>query len=73
MNLKAHSRILFKDTYTENTPQNKTETLKKNININIWIVSSLNQLFTRGSYKTVSEKNFVLFDRPILYSPFYLS
>ena len=35
------------DTHRENAPQNKTQTHKKNVSMNIWVVSTLNQLFIR--------------------------
>ena len=40
----------FKDTHRENTPSNKTETFTKNMNMSIWAVGILNQLFIRDSY-----------------------
>ena len=43
----------FKDTHRENAPQNKTQTLKKNMNVEIWVVSTLNQLFIRGFYTEI--------------------
>ena len=40
----------FKDTHRESTPSNKTETLTKNMNMYIWAIGILNQLFIRDSY-----------------------
>ena len=40
----------FKDTHRENTPSNKTKALAKGINMWIWEIRTLNQLFVRGSY-----------------------
>ena len=39
----------FKDTHKENTPSNKTEALRKSMNVYIWAIGTLNQLFIRGS------------------------
>ena len=39
----------FKDTHREKTPSNKTPALTKSMNIHIWVVSTSNQLFIRGS------------------------
>ena len=33
----------------ENTPSNKTQTLAKGVNMNIWVIGPSNQLFIRGS------------------------
>ena len=41
------------NTHRENAPQNKTQTHRKNMNMDIWVVSALNQLFTRGSYTEI--------------------
>ena len=41
------------NTHRENAPQNKTQTHRKNMSIDIWVVSALNQLFTRGSYTEI--------------------
>ena len=40
----------FKDTHRENTSPNKTESLTKSMNMYIWEIGTLNQLFIRGSY-----------------------
>ena len=40
----------FKDTHREKAPSNKTQALTKSINVDILLVSKLNQLFIRGSY-----------------------
>ena len=72
--------IASKDTHRENTLSNKTETLTKSMNIYIWAIGTLNQIFLRGCHIQIkfSKKlsgqwqNFLLFDRPILYSPFNL-
>lgn len=63
-------RILTEKTH----PKINLKHLKKYINMDIWIVGTLNQLFMRGSFqknKAVSDKT--PFVRSILYSPFYLS
>ena len=72
---------LLKDTHREKVPWNKTLALTKSMNMDIWVVGTANQLFTRGSEtgtkfsKKLSSywKNSVLCDCSILYSPFYLS
>ena len=48
----------FKDTHRENTPSNKTQALTKSMNISIWVVSTLKQLFIKSSYALIkfSEK-----------------
>ena len=33
----------------KNTPSNKTQALAKSMNMNIWVIVKLNQLFVRGS------------------------
>ena len=40
--------IKLEDTQGESAPQNKTETLRQNMNMEIWVVSNLNQFI----YKT---------------------
>ena len=42
--------VEIKDTHRENTPSNKSETLTKSMNMYIWAIGILNQLFMRGSY-----------------------
>ena len=34
----------FKDTHRENTPSNKTQTFTESMNVNVWVVSTPNQL-----------------------------
>ena len=48
----------LRDTYREKAPSNKTKVLKKSMNLGIWVVVTLNQLFIRGSYTEIkfSEK-----------------
>ena len=44
----------------ENTPTNKTEALTKSMNMYIWVIGTLNQLFVRGCYAQVNfQKNVV--------------
>ena len=46
-----HVRVTyFKDTHREKTPLNKTQSLAKSMNIDIWVVGTSNQPFIRGSY-----------------------
>ena len=42
--------ISIKDTHKEITPSNKTQALAKSMNVDIWVICTLNQLFIRGSY-----------------------
>ena len=37
--------FLLKDTHTEKTPLNKTPSLSKSMNIDVWVVGTSNQLF----------------------------
>lgn len=46
----------LKDTHKENTPSNKTLGLPKNINLDIWVIGTLNQLLGRGSYPQIKFK-----------------
>ena len=41
---------IFKDTYREKAPLNKTAALTKSTNIDISVVGKSNQLFIRGSF-----------------------
>ena len=45
--------ITLKDTQRKNAPQNKTQTLKQKMNMDIWVVSTLNQLFIKDSYSEI--------------------
>ena len=47
--LKLKFNITIKDTHRENTPSNKTQAPAKSINMGIWVIGTLNQLFMRGS------------------------
>ena len=40
---------LLKDTHRKKPPKNKVPALSKGMNIDIWLVSTSNQLFMRGS------------------------
>ena len=62
--------IKLKDTHRESAPQNKTQKLKQNMNVDIWVVSTLNQLFIRDSYTEIkcSKKNKVVIDE----TPFFV-
>ena len=46
---KSSQTLQFKDTHREKVPSNKTPALTKSINTAIWVVSTTNQLFIRGS------------------------
>ena len=41
------------DTHTENAPTNETQAFTKNMNIDIWVFPTLNQLFIKGSFTEV--------------------
>ena len=41
------------DTHTENALTNKTQALTKSMNMDIWVLSILNQLFIRGYYTEI--------------------
>ena len=47
---------LLKDTHRENAPSNTTETPTKSVNLYIWAIGTLNQLFIRGSYTQIKFK-----------------
>ena len=40
----------IKDSHRKNAPLNKTKAFTKYMNIRIWRIDTLNQLFIRGSY-----------------------
>ena len=44
---------ILKDNYRENAPSSKTKSLTKIINMNIWVIGTLKQLFIRGSYTEI--------------------
>ena len=39
----------FKDTRRDKAPSDKTQMLAESMNMGIWVVGTLNQLFVRGS------------------------
>ena len=41
--------VSFKDTHREKPPSNKTPALAESMNVDIWVVDTLNQLFIRDS------------------------
>ena len=45
--------VELKDTHKENASLNKTETLTKSMNMDIWVVVSLNQRLMKGSYSKI--------------------
>ena len=45
----THRTLSFKDTHRGKAPSNKTPAHTKSMNIDIWVVGTLNQLFIRGS------------------------
>ena len=42
-----HEKV--KNTHRKKAPSNKTPTLSKSMNMDIWVVGTSNQLFIRGS------------------------
>ena len=50
LKLKHNSLEYLKDTHRDNALTNKTQTLVKSVNMNIWVIDTLNQLFIRDSY-----------------------
>ena len=44
---------IFKDTHRKNTPSNKTEALTKSMDMDIWVIGTLNLLFKRGFYTQI--------------------
>ena len=40
----------LRNTQREKTPSNKAPALTKNVNMDMWLVGSSNQVFVRGSY-----------------------
>ena len=71
----------IKNSHREKAPSNKTQPLTKTMNMDIWVVGTVNQFFIRDSnIETKFSKkqssywqNSVLCDRSLSYSPFYLS
>ena len=64
----------FKDTHRENTPSNKTEALRKSMNVYIWAIGTLNQLFIRGSCTQIKfSKNEVVYGKSTFFviGPFF--
>ena len=41
--------MLAKDTHREKAPSNKTRTVSKSMNMDIWVVGTSNQLLIQGS------------------------
>ena len=40
--------FVFKDTHREKSPSNESPALTENMNIDIWLADTSNQLFIRG-------------------------
>ena len=45
--------FLIKDIHKESALANKTQALTKSMIIDIWVISTLNQIFIRGSYTEI--------------------
>ena len=43
----ATKKFYVKDTHREKAPSNKTPALRKSLNMGVWAVGTLNQLFIR--------------------------
>ena len=54
VNLQKRKVSYIKDTHREKAPSSKTPVLTKNMNMNIWVVSTSKQLFLRGSYTEIN-------------------
>ena len=54
---KKTFRKRFKDTHREKTSLNKTPVLTKSMNMDIWIVGTIKQLFVRVSYTEITISN----------------
>ena len=50
---------LLLDNHRENTLTNKTQVLTKSMNMAIWVIGTLNQLFIRGSYTEINFKKII--------------
>ena len=50
--LFASMKVLFKDTHRY-TPSNKTQAVTKIMDMDIWVMGTLNQLFIRSSYTQI--------------------
>ena len=46
---EALDSVLHKDVHWENIPSNKTKTLTESMNMRLWEIGTLNQLFIRSS------------------------
>ena len=51
--LLTNSQSTFKETYRKNTLSSKTGALTKSMNIYIWVIYELNQLFIRDYYTQI--------------------
>ena len=47
--IKIKAFHLVKDTHREKAPSNKSAALTKSTNMDIWVISTSNQLFVRGT------------------------
>ena len=64
---------LSKDTHKKNTTLNKTRTLTKSMNMGIWPICALNQLFVRGTQIRFSKKRKKKKDKAVSgKNPFFL-
>ena len=53
--LRTNNRCL-KDIHRENIPSNKTEAIAESMNMYIWTIGKLNQLFITGCYTHIKFK-----------------
>ena len=47
------NKICIEDTHRRNAASNKFKALTRRMKMDIWVVSSLNQLFIRGTYSNI--------------------
>ena len=52
--------LYFRDTHREKAPSNKTSTLTKSINMDIWVLGTSIQLFISGSYTEKGKTPFIV-------------
>ena len=66
------------ETNRENTPSHKTQVFTKSMNINIWVLGTLNHFFIRGSYTEIKffkkmRKKTLLFVKGLFCTPYSIS
>ena len=51
--LTGKPKRTINDTHREKAPSNKTQALIKSMNMGVWVIGILNQLFRRSSYNRI--------------------